>query len=354
MPENVRRAQFPSPRQSPVIEPKSTLMLTKIKTVVSRAVSDIMNNHTMAISAGLSYYFVMSLFPLLILLATVLAVLPFPHLFDNIIGSLGRVVPPDSMGVVRAVLKDIISPNVGKFFTVGLLGTIWSATGGFSALLEALNVAYDVPETRPYWETRFVIPFLMMVVTGGLMTLGVLVMFVGPEFGNWLNRHSDDVGPVFAQSWPILKWVLSTAFLVLGVELIFFWGPNVKQRFKATLPGAILGVGFWIGTSYLLGLYFQHFANFNKTYGTLGAAIALMVWLYWSWFMILVGAEVNSELLKASAKGRLALKKPPPEVIRTRPAWVEEKLPPEMQLPRGTAVQEKLDQKKKQEDKEAA
>ena len=329
-------------------------MLEKIKTVITRAVKDILNNHTMAISAGLSYYFVMSLFPLLILLSTVLAVLPFPNLFNNIIGGLGRIIPPDSMGLVRGVLKDIISPNVGKFFTVGLLGTIWSATGGFSALIEALNVAYDVPETRPYWETRFVIPFLMMVVTGGLMTLGVLAMFLGPEFGDWLNRHSDAVGPLFAQTWPTLKWVLSVVFLVLGVELIFFWGPNVKQRFKASLPGAFLGVGFWIGTSYLLGLYFQHFAHFNKTYGTLGAAIALMVWLYWSWFMILVGAEINSELLKASSGGRLKLKQPPPGVIRTRPAWVEEQLPPELQLPRGTAAQEKLDQQKKQDGEKAA
>jgi membrane protein len=91
------------------------------------------------------------------------------------------------------------------------------------------------------------------------------------------------------------------------------------------LPGASVGVGFWIAASYALGLYFQHFAHFNKTYGTLGAAVALMVWLYWSWFFILAGAEINSELLKASGEGRLVLKHPPPRVIHARPAWEEEK-----------------------------
>jgi membrane protein len=94
----------------------------------------------------------------------------------------------------------------------------------------------------------------------------------------------------------------------------------VKQRFYSSLPGACIAVGGWIGLSYLLGIYFQRFANFNKTYGTLGAAIALMVWFYWTGFMILLGAEVNSELLQISGSGRLALKQPPPASVTPKPA----------------------------------
>jgi membrane protein len=105
---------------------------------------------------------------------------------------------------------------------------------------------------------------------------------------------------------------------------MFYWAPNVKQRFWATLPGAAVGVGFWIAASYALGLYFRHFAHFNRTYGALGAAVALMVWLYWSWFFILVGAEINAELLKASGDGLLVIKHPPPKVIRAKPAWEEQ------------------------------
>ena len=92
---------------------------------------------------------------------------------------------------------------------------------------------------------------------------------------------------------------------VLAVEAIYFLAPNVKQRFLATLPGAILAVSFWIGLSYLLGIYFRHFANFNRTYGTLGGFIALMTWLYWNSFVLLVGAELNAELAKESAKGKI-------------------------------------------------
>ena len=117
----------------------------------------------MAMAAGLSYYFVMSLFPLLILVAAVVPYIPIPHLFDRVLGAMAQVVPPDSIGLVRAVLKDVIVPH-RAFLTFGILGTLWAASGGFASLIEALNVAYNVPETRPIWKTRLVAVELMFVI----------------------------------------------------------------------------------------------------------------------------------------------------------------------------------------------
>jgi membrane protein len=290
--------------------------------VLRKTYQDVLNNHTMAMAAGLSYYFVMSLFPLLILAASLVAFLPVPNLFGRILAAMQQVIPSDSMGLVRAVLKDVITPHKGGFLTVGILGTIWAASGGFASLIEALNVAYDIPETRPFWKTRSLAIGLMFVI-GTLIVLGSVSMFLGPQFGAWLAQKLG-LSWVFAHIWPVLRWVISIGFMVLAVELTFYWAPNVKQRFWSTLPGATIGVGFWIAASYALGLYFQHFAHFNKTYGTLGAAVALMVWLYWSWFFILVGAEINSELLKAQGHGRMELKQPPPRIIHARPAWEED------------------------------
>jgi membrane protein len=108
--------------------------------------------------------------------------------------------------------------------------------------------------------------------------------------------------------WPYLHWTISVSFTVLAVEALYFLAPNVKQRFFATVPGAVLAVACWLGLSYLLGIYFRSFANFNKTYGTLGAAIALMVWLYWTAFAMLLGAELNAELAKVSAGGKIPQK----------------------------------------------
>jgi membrane protein len=109
---------------------------------------------------------------------------------------------------------------------------------------------------------------------------------------------------------------LAVGFTVLAVEALYFLAPNVKQRFWATLPGAVLSVGCWIGLSYLLGIYFRSFASFNKTYGTLGAAVALMVWLYWTAFAMLIGAELNAELAKRTQAGPVEQQPEPPIITK--------------------------------------
>ena len=205
--------------------------------------------------------------------------------------------------------------------TFGIVGTLWTASGGFNNVIEALNVAYDVPETRPIWKTRLLALGLTFVI-GGLLTIALASMVLGPRLGTWI-ANLVGLGGTFTTVWPYIRWSTAVAFTVLAVELIFWWGPNVKQRFGATLPGAIIGVAFWIGSSYALSLYFRQYAHFNKTYGILGAAMALMVWLYWSWFAILIGAEINSELVKAGGRGQLELKGKPPAAVKPRPAWEE-------------------------------
>jgi len=125
-----------------------------LKRALVRTYIDVDRNHTMQMAAALSYYFVLSLFPALIFLSAIIACLPLPDLFGQALGLLARFVPPDIMGLVRRVLADVITPNRGTFLSFGILGTLWAASGGFAAAIEALNVAYDVNEDRPFWKTR--------------------------------------------------------------------------------------------------------------------------------------------------------------------------------------------------------
>jgi membrane protein len=289
-------------------------MLARIKYALARTYEDLFRNHTMQMAAALSYYFVLSLFPALIFLSAVVAFLPLPDLFNQALGMMGRFLPPDSMGLVRRVLSDVITPNRGAFLSFGILGTLWAASGGFSAAIEALNIAYDVQDDRPFWKTRPLAVGLALL-TGGLLLVALAVMIVGPRFGESLAGRVH-LSHIFVLLWPYIHWSLATGFTVIAVEALYFLAPNVKQRFLATLPGAILAVGSWVALSYLLGLYFRHFANFNKTYGTLGAAIALMTWLYWTGFALLVGAELNSELAKISSDGKIEQKHQPPPITR--------------------------------------
>lgn len=282
------------------------MTFTQVRSAIARTARDIDHHHLFVLAAGLSYYFVLALFPALILLAAIVAYLPVPDLFSQGLDLMARIVPPDSMGLVRDILEDVITPGRGTFLSFGLFATFWALSGGFSALIEALNVAYAVPETRPIWKTRPLALALSFIV-GAFIIVAVTAMVVGPRFGEWLDVRLH-FGAAFAVLWPFLRWGIVLTFTVLAVEVIYFLAPNVKQRFRCSLPGAVVAVTSWILLSYLLGLYLRTFADFNKTYGTLGAAIALMIWLYWSGFAVLVGAEFNAEVLNACGAGRLSVK----------------------------------------------
>jgi membrane protein len=286
----------------------------QIKNALVRTYVDVRRNHTLQMAAALAYYFVLSLFPALIFLSAVVAFLPIPDLFNQTLAYMGRFLPPDSMALVRRVLHDVITPNRGAFLSVGILGTLWATSGGFSAAIEALNVAYDVEDDRPFWKTRPLAVGLALII-GTLLLIALSIMIVGPRFGAWLAAKAH-LSYVFVLLWPYIHWSVAIGFTILAIEALYFLGPNVKQRFGATLPGAVLALACWIGLSYFLGVYFRHFANFNKTYGTLGAAIALMTWLYWTGFAILVGAELNSELAKISEEGKIQEKHERPAITR--------------------------------------
>ena len=285
-----------------------------IRGALGRTYVDLVQNHTLQMAAALSYYFVLSLFPALILLSAAVAYLPVPDLFNQTLALMGRFLPSDTMGLVGRVLSDVITPNRGTFLSFGILGTLWAASGGFAATIEAFNMAYEVKDDRPFWKTRPLAVGLAIVI-GFLLMIALSVMIVGPKFGEWLASRVH-LTSVFVLLWPYIHWSIAAGFTILAVEIVYFFAPNVKQRFLATLPGAVLAVGCWIGLSYLLGFYFRHFANFNKTYGTLGAAVALMVWLYWTGFAMLVGAELNAEIAKTTKRGKLEEKHEPPAITQ--------------------------------------
>lgn len=276
------------------------------KSILRGTWDDLMRNHSMVFAAGLSYYFLMGLFPALIALAAILAYFPVPNLFQSTLDVMSKVVPPDSMGLVRQVVRDVISPNRGKLLSLGVAGAIWAVSTGFASLMEALNVAYDVPETRPYWKTRLMATWLSIQI-GGLFLIALTLILLGPQFGDWVAARTN-LTWAFAASWPYIRWTISIVAVVMAVGTMYFAGPNVKQRFRYTAVGAIFATVAWLGLSDLLGLYFRRVANLNHTYGALGGAVALMIWLQWTALILLIGAEINSEILKRSTHGEVPLK----------------------------------------------
>jgi membrane protein len=279
------------------------LTVRGIRAAVWRTVEGVSRKHTFQMAAAMAYYFVLALFPALVLLSAVVSYLPINDLLNQVVNLVGGVVPADSMKIVRYFVDHVIVPNRATLLSFGIFGTIWSASGGFASAIEALDVAYEVEEGRPFWVTRPLAIGLTLLV-GVLFLIAFAVMVVGPEFGRKLAEHYE-LSWVFAAAWPYIHWAVSFGFTVLAVEFLYFIAPNVKQRFWNTLPGALISVSCWVVLSYVLGIYFRSFAHFSKTYGALGAVVALMVWLYWNAFIMLLGAELNCELAKETRKGKI-------------------------------------------------
>ncbi len=275
------------------------MRLLHFKNAAVNVVRDMEKNHTMAFAAALAYYFVLALFPFLIFLSAVVAYLPLPDFFSQVMGLIARVVPASSMGPLRNLIKETVLSRHGRLLTFGILFTLWSASSGFTALIDALNTAYDVSETRRYWKTRSLAVGLTFSV-GCLLVMALGLLLVGPSLS---ARLTEAFG--MGHLWPYVRWAVAIGCTVLAVELLYFVAPNAKCRFVSTLPGALIAVGGWIGLSYLLGIYFHEFSAYSKGYGSLGVALAFSIWLYWTGFVVLIGAQFNAELIQ-EARGRLA------------------------------------------------
>ena len=237
--------------------------LRRIKGAIWRTVESVPEKHTLQMAAALSYYFVISLFPALLLLSAIVAYTPGARPFDQVLSLMSGFVPQDSIELLRRVLATVVVPNRGTLLSFGVLGTLWTASGGFAAAIEALDIAYEVEEARPFWVTR-PLAVALTILVGVLLLIALAVMIVGPQFGTWLAMRAH-LTWLLARAWPYIHWTVAVLFTVLAVEALYFIAPNVKQRFWATLPGAALAVGCWIGLSYALGIYFRSFAHFNKT-----------------------------------------------------------------------------------------
>jgi membrane protein len=252
---------------------------------------DIYDEHLFVFAAGLSYYFVLSLFPLLVSIASLLGYVPIPHLFEGLLSLMARLVPGDGMSLVRSIVSDVLSRKHTQFLTLGLLFTIWTASSGFAAIIDGLDLVYRVRETRPVWKTR-PIALGLTLLAGSLLLVAVGLMVEGTDLGIWFTGRFD-LDPSVLTAWRYLRLGVAVIFAVLAVQLLYHFGPNVKQRLRDSLTGAIVAVTAWIGLSYLLASYFRHFETLDKTYGPLGAAIGLYIWFYLSGFAILLGGEIN-------------------------------------------------------------
>ncbi|HEY2900093.1 MAG TPA: YihY/virulence factor BrkB family protein [Polyangia bacterium] len=288
------------------------------KTLLKRLYEEYDNDGLADSAAALSYYFIFAIFPLLFCIATLAAFAPFAASWLwTFLDRVRPLVPGDAMSVVDQQAHALVSRTHPKLLTLGLLTALYGASRGVDAVRKALNLAYDVKESRPVWKTEM-IAFGMTIGGAVLVLVGIAALVAGGSAGFWLAKHAG-IADVYVFAWKWLRWPITAALIMLAAALAYFLLPDVKQQFKYITPGSVVGTLLWLLATWAFGEYVTHFANYSVTYGSIGGMIILLTWFYIAGFLFLIGGELNAILEHASLGGKNAGARaegeapPPPE-----------------------------------------
>jgi membrane protein len=293
-----------APVQDQVNEDRAPDQPTQIKArawpgVLKRTFKEYKADNLPDLAAALTYYGVLAIFPMLIVLISILGLIG-NSVTQPLIDNLGKVAPGAAKQIFTSAIQNIQSNQgtAGVLAIVGLAGALWSASGYVGAFMRASNVVWDVEEGRPIWKT---IPVRLgvTVVTLLLLTAGAIaVTFTGGLAGQVGNVIG--VGSTAVQIWDIAKWPVLVILVTVMLAILYYAAPNVRQPgFHWVTPGGLLAVLLWIVVSALFALYVANFSSYNKTYGALASVIVFLVWLWITNTVILLGAELNAELERA-------------------------------------------------------
>lgn len=249
-------------------------------------------------AAALTYYAVLSLFPGLLVLVSLLGVFGNgEETTDALLDIVSQVGPASAVDTFRGPIEDVTesSSGAGLALIVGLVGAIWSASGYLGAFARASNAVYEVEEGRPFWKLRpqqvgmtVLMVLLLTLVSIGLVVSGPVAEAVGDVIG---------LGETAVTVWQIIKWPLMVVIVAFMFAVLYWWAPNVKQpKFHWITPGSLFAVVVWIAASALFALYVANFGSYSATYGSLAGVIVFLLWLWITNNAILLGQEMNAEL----------------------------------------------------------
>jgi membrane protein len=261
---------------------------------LKRTVKEFSDDNLTHWAAALTYYGVLSIFPALLAVVSILGLIGSSAI-QPLIDNLTTVAPGPAKQIVTGALKGLQqSGGSGVLFIVALAGAIWSASGYISAFMDASNAIYDTEEGRPIWKKlplRIAITVLMLVLLAGGAVAVVLTGPIAEQVGTLFG-----VGDSALQIWNIAKWPVLVLIAAFMFAVLYYSAPNVKQPgLGSLLPGGLLAVVLWIVASAAFALYVASFASYDKTYGALGGVIVFLVWLWLTNLAILLGAEFNAE-----------------------------------------------------------
>lgn len=256
-----------------------------------------------ALGAQLAFFFLLALFPLLIFIVTLLPYLNLPE--DQLFGFFRAYAPEEVYLLIDGTLNEVLSSKNGGLLSIGVLATIWSASNGMNALFKSLNRSYGIEETRPFIVARSIsVIFTLLLIM--LFVIALVLTIFGKQIGSLLFAYFGyEEG--FLSLWDSIRWIIPPLIIFVVIMALYWIAPNRKLYLKSVIPGAVFGTLGWILTSLAFSLYVSSFANYSATYGSIGGIIVLMMWLYFSGVILMVGGQINAVMQER--KEKIAMKK---------------------------------------------
>ncbi len=271
--------------------------------LAKRVLSGINDDNLLGRASELAYNFILALFPLLLLLLALLGMFASRAtvLKTNLLIYLSQVLPPAAFQVITHTLDEVMRNASNGKLTFGILLTIWFASGGITSMISVLNGAYGIKESRSWWKVR-VIAFVLTLAISLLIILALVSVLAGGFVANWIGSYYG-MREVTIIAWKAGQILLATAFVTLSFSVIYYFGADVEeQHWYWITPGSVTGVLLWITASFGFRAYLHFFNSYSRTYGSLGAVMILLMWLYVTSFAFLVGGEINAQIEHAAAR----------------------------------------------------
>ncbi len=245
-------------------------------------------------AAQLAFFWFLSLLPLMIFLTALASLLQQEVGLTGLIIEGSNLLPPAASNLLVSTFNQVNSRHHQGLLSFSLLAMVWAASAGMESIITSLNRAYSTNRTRPWWKEKILA--LLLTIGFGLFFFGAIILFNFSELISRETANYFNYGRVFISGWAIVKWPLIMTFVLVGLELIYFFAPDCKQKWHIFTPGTIFALLFWLTITQGFRLYVAKFSNFDLTYGTLGGVMIFLLWLYLTGVAILVGGEINSSL----------------------------------------------------------
>lgn len=280
-------------------KPESPTDLTRpsVMYAMRKAVREFQRDQCTDLAAALTYYAVLSIFPALVVMVSLLGVFgQGRRTVDALLDIAGDVAPASALDTLRPTIEQLVnSPTAGFALVFGIVGALWSASGYVGAFGRAMNRIYEIDEGRPVWKLR---PVQLLLTLAGLV-MAAAVVFMLAISGPVAHAIGDAIGlgDAAVTVWNVVRWPLILLFVVVAVAILYYVTPNVEQpKFRWISGGAALAIVVWIIASLGFGLYVANFGSYNKTYGALAGVIVFLLWVWITNLALLFGAEVDAEI----------------------------------------------------------